>query len=131
VDPTLSDLEQLLRRSRPQPSPEFVRELGASLRKSVQGDLLESPRPRLHGARRLRLAFGSAVAIAALLLLLSIAGLRPFGTGGTTGAKADRECVTVQEWVLAREPTLVVADDGHLRVQYHTELVARPRVRCR
>jgi hypothetical protein len=131
VDPALSDLEELLRRSRPVPRPEFVRDLEASLMRSVQRRALHVPRLRGLRVQRLRLAVGSAVAFAALILVLSFAGLRPLGTHGTNGAKADRQCVTVDEWVLERDPRLVVGAHRRLWLQLHTELVARPRIHCR
>jgi hypothetical protein len=131
VDPALSDLEELLRRSRPLPRPEFVHGLEASLMRSFRRRALHVPRlPGLH-VPRLRLAAGSAIAFAALILVLSFAGLRPLGTHGTNGAKADRQCVTVDEWVLQRDPRLVVGADRRLWLQLHTELVARPRIHCR
>jgi hypothetical protein len=131
VDPILSDLEDLLRRSRPRPHPEFVRELEDSLMRSVRGEPCRQPRVRPLRLPRLRLAVGSAAALASLLLLLSIAGLHPFGMGGTQGADADRKCVTVNDWVVVRKPILVFGPHGPVTVRYRTEWATQPRIRCR
>jgi hypothetical protein len=72
-----------------------------------------------------------AVTIATLMLVLSIAGLRPLGTNGTSGAQADRRCSVVEVRTLVRRPTLVTDADGRLRISSWTEWVLQPRIRCR
>jgi hypothetical protein len=131
VDPIPSDLEDLLRRSRPRPDPEFIRELEDSLMRSVRREPRGQSRVRPLRLQRLRLAVGSAAGLASLLLLLSIAGLHPLGMGGTQGADADRKCVTVSEWVLVRKPILVFGTHGPVTVVYRTEWATQPRIRCR
>jgi hypothetical protein len=129
VEPTLSDLEQLLRSARARPRPEFVRELEASVLRSARFGPLAAWRRR--ESPRLRAALASAVAIATLLLVLSIAGLRPLGTSGTPGAAAERHCMTVRTWSVEREPLFVVARDGRLALRYRTALAPQARIRCR
>jgi len=130
MQPSLSDLEQLLRSSRPRPRPQFVRELQASLVQSVapHDRRLRAPKRQ---RRRLTVALGTAMAVATLLVVLSLAGIRPLGTGGTPGAAAGRDCTTVTDWVVQREPTLKVGADRRIHIVTEPRLVARPTVRCR
>ena len=76
-------------------------------------------------------ALGGAGALAAALLVLSIAGVRPLGTGGTTGAEADQRCATVTEWVVRREPTVTVTESGRLHLVNRRRIVPEQRLRCR
>jgi hypothetical protein len=131
MEPPLSDFERLLRNSRPSPRAEFVRDLERSLVRSVQ--------PRRQAARaswwrrspRLIAATGFATAIAALLLVLSIAGVGPFDNGGTTPAQADRQCSTVMKVVPVRRPVLKINEHGAPAVTYRVEMMPRPVIRCR
>jgi hypothetical protein len=131
LEPPLSDFERLLRHSPPKPRAEFVDELERSLVRSVQPQ--RSPwasRWRLH-PRRLVTAGAFAGAIAAVLVVLAIAGVRPFGTSGTGPAQADRECATVERVVRVRRPILRVDSNGRPQVTYRVESVEQPFIRCR
>jgi hypothetical protein len=125
-----SDFERLLRNSPPQPRPEFVRDLQRSLLSSVQ------PRRRTSWFDRLRtrriIAAGSlAGAVAAALLVLAVAGVRPFGTDGTSPAQAERTCSTVEELTRMRRPLLRVDAQGRPQLTYRVEWVLQPVIRCR
>jgi hypothetical protein len=127
-EPTLAEIEQLLIRSAPQPRDAFVRDLETSLMESIAPG-----RRAWRGLRRpprLVAAAGFAGAVAAVLLMLSIAGALPLDIGGAPDATADRECRTVDEWRVERIPTLSVAPDGDLQILYTTKLVLRPAIRC-
>jgi hypothetical protein len=132
MDPQLSDYERLLRNSAPRPRAEFVRDLEQSLVRSVQ----PRRRPirwgwRQFRARRLVAAGCMAGAVAAALLVLSIAGVQPFGTSGTSPAQADRKCVTVEQRVRVRRPHFRVEADGEPQLTYRVETVLQPAIRCR
>jgi hypothetical protein len=132
VEPTLADLERLLTSSQAEPRPVFLCELEASLMRSLDEET-RRPARTLRGGRRSRILVGVAfaVTIATLMLVLSIAGLRPLGTNGTSGAQADRRCSVVEVRTLVRRPTLVTAADGRMRIVDRAELVRQPRIRCR
>jgi hypothetical protein len=130
MEPPLSDIERLLRSSSPQPRAEFVRDLERSLVDSVQ------PRQRLRfgwvrlPSRRILTGGAFAGAMATLLLVLAIAGVRPFGTGGTSPAQAERKCSTVETRVRERRAVLRVDAQGRPHVTYRVETVLRPVIRC-
>jgi hypothetical protein len=130
LEPPLSDFERLLRSSPPKPRAEFVDELERSLARSLE------PRQTRRGSRwrlhpRLVTAGAFAGAIAVVFVVLAIAGVRPFGTGGTGPAQADRECVTVERVVRIRRPLLRVDSEGRPQVTYRVESVKQPFIRCR
>jgi hypothetical protein len=132
MEPPLSDYERLLRSSAPRPRADFVRELEQSLVRSLE------PRPRATRwgswqlrSRRLVAAGCLASAVAAVLLVLSIAGVQPFGTSGTSPAQADRKCVTVERLVRVRRPHFRVDEQGRPQVSYRVETVLQPTIRCR
>jgi hypothetical protein len=131
VEPPLSDFERLLRSSAPQPRAEFVDELERSLVRSLQPS--EPARTSWGRVRsgRLRAAGALAGAMAVLVLALAIAGVRPFGTGGTSSAQADRECVTVERVVPVKRAMLEVDSEGRPHVTYRVDSVKRPFIRCR
>lgn len=117
------DLEGLLRRVRPAPRDDFVRELERSLP-------LRRPRPE---PRRFTLvAAGSAFAtgLAVLAIGLSLAGVLPFTSSGTP-ARADRDCTTAVVQRDQRVPYFVRDRAGLVHVRYRVE--RRPRLvrRCR
>jgi hypothetical protein len=131
LEPPLSDFERLLGNSPPRPRAEFVDELERSLVRSLQTP--QTPRAsrwRL-SPRRLVTAGAFAGAIAVVLLVLAIAGVRPFGTSGSSPAQADRECVTVDRLVRVRRPMLRVDSQGRPQVTYRVESVKQPFIRCR
>jgi hypothetical protein len=127
MDHQLDDPELLLRTLRPQPRPEFVSALEASLKRS-----LESPRPAPRRRRmpRLVVAVGVAGALASGVFVLSISGALPQNVGSAGDAAAERECDTVTEWRLERRPRVVFGRDGNLELLTQPRLVARPAIRC-
>jgi hypothetical protein len=133
MEPSPSDLERLLRNSPPQPRAEFVRDLERSLLRSVEPRRRRawwsSPsRPR---SRRLLAGGSLAGAIAAALVVLAIAGVRPFGTSGTSPAQAERTCSTVEQLTRVRRPLLRVDAQGRPHLTYRVEWVPQPVIRCR
>ena len=80
---------------------------------------------------RILTAAGFAGAIAGLLLVLGIAGVRPFGTGGTSPAQADRQCRTVMKFTAVRRPVFTMDAQGRPHLSYRVESVSRPVIRCR
>ncbi|UGS34605.1 hypothetical protein [Capillimicrobium parvum] len=131
MGPPLSDMEQLLRRARPEPSLAFTQDLEASLVDSRRARRRPSWRPSPRRAQRLVVAVGGVAAFAAAMLVLSIAGVRPLGTGGTNGAEAGQRCVSVTEWRVQREPVVTVTADGRLRLGGRPRLVPQQHLRCR
>ena len=117
------DLERLLRRARPAPREEFLRELERSLPR---------PRPRREPRRFTVLAAGTAfaTALAVVAIGLSLAGLLPFTSSGSP-AQADRDCTTTVVERDQRVPHFVRDRAGVVHVRYRVE--RRPQLvrRCR
>jgi hypothetical protein len=130
MKPPPSDFERLLRNSPPRPRPEFVRDLERSLLRSVEPRRRTSWWDRLR-SRRILAAGSLAGAVAAALLVLAIAGVRPFGTSGTSPAQAERTCSTVEQLTRVRRPLLRVDAQGRPRLTYRVEWVLQPVIRCR
>jgi hypothetical protein len=108
-------VEQLLRTSRPEPDPGFVR--------SLEGQLF----PAHTQERRQRPLLAAAVlasALAAAALGLSLAGVGPLGGGGD-GVQADSNCRFVSVTRVEKVPTLV---DGQLKLR--DQRVQRRVKRC-
>jgi hypothetical protein len=63
--------------------------------------------------------------------VLAIAGVRPFGAGGTSPAQAERKCTTVETMVRERRASLRVDTQGRPHVTYRVETVPQPVIRCR
>jgi hypothetical protein len=124
-------MEQLLRRARPEPSLAFAQDLEASLVESSSAPRRPSWRPGPRRTQRLVVAVGGVGAFAAAMLVLSIAGVRPLGTGGTSGAEAGSRCVSGTEWRVRREPVVTVTADGELRLGGRPRLVPQQHLRCR
>jgi hypothetical protein len=124
-------MEQLLRRARPEPGLDFTGELEAALVESVRPRRVLSRRPGRPATPRLIVALSGVAAFAAAMLVLSLAGIRPLGTGGTSGAEAERTCVSVTELRLQQEPIVRVMPDGRLRLTSRPQLVPQQRLRCR
>jgi hypothetical protein len=122
------DLEGLLRRVRPAPREEFVRELERSLTERCrprQRPRRELPRLKLVAAG---CAFASVLAI--LAVGLSLAGLLPLTSSGTP-AQAHRNCTTVLVQREQRVPQFVRDKAGVVHVHYRTERQPRLVRRCR
>lgn len=122
--PPVHELERLLRTARPQPRPDFVRSLEASL-----------PRPRAPlRAPRWHVVFAacaSGVAIIAITIVLGVAGALPFSTGAGKDAEAGPRCRTVFVERRTHLPHLVRGHDGDLRIVYRWRRVQEPVRRCR
>jgi hypothetical protein len=130
MEPT-EDAEDLLRRSRPQPRPEFVAELEEVLLRSVEPRRTRARRfPAIFVSRRLVAASGFGAALAALLVTLNVAGALPLNAGGADDAAADRNCTTTTRWTLERRAVLKVGRDDKMHVTYRSTLVPRRVVRC-
>jgi hypothetical protein len=118
------DLERLLRRERPTPRPEFVRDLEQSL------PLRRAGRER----RRLQVAFagvGLAAALAAIAIVAGIAGLLPFSSGDAHRAQAQPDCERMVVERRERRPYFIVDRNGDVRVRYRVATVPRLVNRCR
>jgi hypothetical protein len=131
MESPLSDFERLPRNSPPRPRAEFTRDLERSLVRSVQ------PRRKSRSgwwqlrSRRILTAGSLAGAIATMLLVLAVAGVRPFGASGTNSAQADRECSTVERLMQVRRPLFTLDAQGRPHVSYRVESVWQPVIRCR
>jgi hypothetical protein len=131
MEPTTEEAEDLLRRARPQPRPEFVAELEEVLLRSVEPRRIRARRfPALVIPRRLVAASGFGAALAALLVALSVAGALPLNVGGADDAAADRDCTTTTRWTLQRRAVLEVGRNDKMHVTYRRSLVPRRVVRC-
>jgi hypothetical protein len=122
MTPGRDPAERLLRDLRPEPRPDFVRELEASLL------------ARSRGRERLRVLIagsGICASLAALTILLGVFGLLPWGVGESRRSEADNGCRTVVKVHEERRPVLVVGDDGELRTEQRLTVVRTPVKRCR
>ena len=127
----MEDAEDLLRRSRPQPRPEFVAELEEVLLRSVEPRRARARRfPTLHHPPRLLAASGFAAALVALLITLSVAGALPLSVGGADDAEADRNCTTTTRWTVERRAVLEVGADKKMHVRDRSTLVPRRVQSC-
>ena len=68
-------------------------------------------------------------ALGAVALVLSLTGLSPLQRGGDDPASA-KGCVTVSEPRWITRPTLVLGEDGQLRVEDRRTKVYRQVTRC-
>jgi hypothetical protein len=117
------DLERLLRRARPAPREEFLRELERSLPRQRTR---REPRP----IRLVAAGWGFATVLAVVALGLSLAGLLPFTSSGSP-ARADRDCKTVMVERDQRVPYFVHDHDGLVQVRYRVERTPQLVRRCR
>jgi hypothetical protein len=117
------DLERLLKRARPAPREEFVRELQRSLPRQ------RTERDR-HHLRVLVAGWGLASALAVVALVLSVTGLLPL-TSGSSPAQADRNCTTMIVERSVRKPYFVRRREGEIQVRYRLEMEPRLVRRCR
>jgi hypothetical protein len=122
MDDGTHHVERLLREYRPAPRADFVRELEA--------ELLARTRK---GDRFRVLVAGAALCatLAALTLMLSIAGLLPWSIGSGDRARAGSDCVTTVVVRHERRPVLVVDADGTIRTEDRIVAVRKPVKRCR
>jgi len=120
MDKETQDAERMLRELRPVPPADFVRELEARL----------VTRTRRRERYRV-LAAGGALCtlLAALTLVLAIAGLLPIGGGEPV--QAGPRCTTTMVLQYERRPVLVVDSEGTIRTEQRTVAVRKPVKRCR
>ena len=113
------ELDALLRSRRPMPDPAWVA--------ATEQRLLPTRRRRLSWSRSpaLRLGAALAVALAALVLALSLAGGGPLG--GDEPVQAEPKCRTVTVTRVERVPVVV---DGGSRIEYREQQVRRAVRRC-
>lgn len=115
------EAERLLLDRRPAPRPEFVRALEASL----------LARSRRRDRFRVLAAAGAlSASLAAVTLVLSVAGLLPSGDRAGRSAEAGTECKTIFVVRHERRPVLVVGSDGEIRTERQVVEVRRPVKRC-
>ena len=114
------ELDALLRSRRPMPDPAWVA--------ATEQRLLPTRRKRFSwgGMPALRLGAALAVALAGLVLALSLFGGGPLG-GGNEPVDAKNDCRTVTVTRVERVPVVV---DGGARIEYREQRVRRPVRRC-
>jgi hypothetical protein len=106
------------------PAPAFVA--------SLEDRLFRSPRPaRTWSWRPALLGASAAVTMAAVALVLALAGVGPLATGDDQSVKAKDDCryVTVQR--TERVPTIVTGSDGQPELRFQERQVERRVKRCR
>lgn len=118
MDPSVSDLESILRDARPRPEREFVRGLEASL-------FAEPAPPHRPVLRPLVACTGLAGVLAATMLGLMVAGVSPLDRQGDEPARAVDRCRTVVVMRHVRRQALVVTRSGEFRIV--RRMVAVPR----
>jgi hypothetical protein len=129
VSHDLDDLERLLRAARPAPPAAFVCELERSL----------AGRPaRKPDSRRVRVLVagsGLAAGLAAVAVLLAVAGLLPSGllpfTSSAGRARAGEDCRITRVERIVRRPYFVRDREGEFQVRFRVERVPRLVRRCR
>jgi hypothetical protein len=117
-------LQQLLRAARPEPPPEFVRELERSL---THRNPARAERRRLHV---LVAGSGFAAGLAAIAVALSVAGLLPIGSSGEH-AEADVNCTIATVERVQPRPMFVRDRDGRYQIHYRPGWAPRLVRRCR
>jgi hypothetical protein len=115
------ELDALLRSRRPMPDEAWVA--------ATERRLLPTRR-RISWGRTpaLRLGTALAIALAGLVLALSLAGGGPLA--GNDSVEAKDECRTVTVTRTERVPTIVEDASGEPQVRYRTERVRRTERRC-
>lgn len=124
-EPADPHIDALLRAARPTPDPIWVRE--------AQRELFPHRRRfalRLRPVGAMGFATALAVALAALLLGLSLGGVGPLGSGDHAVQAKDR-CQTVDVTRIERVPSIVTTAHGKVRVAYTRKPVLRRERRCR
>jgi hypothetical protein len=124
VSHDLDDLERLLRAARPAPPALFVCELERSLAGR------SSRKPDSRRVRVLVAGSGLAAGLAAVAVLLAVAGLRPF-TSSAGRAHAGEDCRITRVERLERRPHFVRDSEGKVQVRFRVEQVPRLIRRCR
>jgi hypothetical protein len=112
-------VEELLRRSRPEPGGEFVESLERHL----------FPPPQRHSRRPLFAGAAAAVALAFTALALSLAGVGPLG-GSDHGVQAGSNCRFVTVIRHEQSPVVVPLATGQTTLELHERPVQRRIKRC-
>ena len=124
MSPERDGLQRLLRAARPEPPPDFVRELERSLTR-------RRPVRRERGRLRVLVAgSGLAACLAAITVALAVAGLLPIGSS-EEHAEADEHCTITMVERVQRRPTFVRDGDGRYQIHYRLERAPRLVKRCR
>jgi hypothetical protein len=121
VDPSEPQIEELLRRSRPEPRAAWLAQ--------AERSLFPAPRPSLWRRPALRLGAGLATGFAALAIVFSLAGVGPLG-GSDDAVKAHPRCRPGATVAPQRTPYLVTDRHGRPHIRYRTD-PARRVTRCR
>ena len=111
-------VEELLRRSRPEPGGEFVEALERRL----------IP-PERHSRRPLFAGAAAAAALACTVLALSLAGVGPLG-GADHGVQAGSNCRFVSVIRHEKSPVVVPLPDGQTTLELRERAVKRQVKRC-
>ena len=119
----IDDLERLLRAARPAPPAAFV----CDLERSLAGRPARKPDRRR--VRVLVAGSGLAAGLAAVAVLLAVAGLLPF-TSSAGRARAGEDCRISQVERIERRPHFVRDREGKLQVRYRLERAPRLVRRC-
>jgi hypothetical protein len=118
------DLERLLRAARPAPPAAFVCEL----ERSLAGRPAKKPDRRR--VRVLVAGSGLAAGLAAVAVLLAVAGLLPF-TSSADRARAGEDCRITRVERIVRRPYFVRDREGEFEVRFRGEQVPRLIRPCR
>jgi hypothetical protein len=122
VDPSERQVEELLRRSRPEPSAAWVAHTGRRL--------FPAPRPALWRRPAVRVGSALAAGLATLAVVFSLAGVGPLA-GGDDAVKARSRCRSVTTVAPQRTPYLVTDRHGRPHIRYRTHRGPRTAARCR
>lgn len=115
-------IDALLRRARPEPDPQWVRDTEARL-------LPERPQRSWFPMPQVRLGAVFAVGLAILVLGLSLAGVGPLGASNEP-VVADDDCRTVQVTRTERVPRIVERPGAEPQIVYENRRVQRLERRC-
>jgi hypothetical protein len=121
VDPSDRQIEELLRRSRPEPATAW--------RAQTERRLFPERKPSVWRRPALRLGAGLAAGFAALAIVFSLAGVGPLGSSDDA-VKAEPKCHGVATVAPQRTPYLVTDRHGRPHIRYRTD-PARRVTRCR
>jgi hypothetical protein len=113
---------EVLRASRPDPSPEFLA--------SLEATLFVAPAQRSPRQRPVLVGAFAAAGVALAALVLSLAGVGPLAASQKQDVKARTGCdyVAVKKWISV--PSLVRPRGGEPRIVYREQLVERQVKRC-
>ena len=122
MDPSERQIEELLRRSRPEP--------GAAWVAHAERRLFPEPKPSLWRRPAVRVGSALATGFAALAIVFSLAGVGPLGGQGDA-VKARPKCRSVPTVAPKRTPYLVTDRHGRPHIRDRTDRARRTASRCR